>query len=106
MRSSAPGKNTLHAEVVDISRNGVWLLVHGREYFLPHAEYPWFKAARLDAIYNLKLLHGTHLHWPDLDVDLELESLQRPESYPLVYKTDRSVVADRPATKRARKSTK
>jgi hypothetical protein len=86
MRSSALGKNTSPAEVQDISRNGIWLLIQGREYFLPYAEYPWFKEARLSAIYNLELLHGTHLHWSDLDVDLELESLQQPERYPLVYK--------------------
>ena len=88
MRSSALGKNTSPAEVQDISRNGIWLLIQGREYFLAYAEYPWFKEATLSAIYNLELLHGTHLHWPDLDVDLELESLQQPERYPLVYKKD------------------
>ncbi len=86
MRSSALGKNTSPAEVQDISRNGIWLLIRGREYFLAYAEYPWFKEATLSSIYNLEFLHGTHLHWPDLDVDLELESLQQPERYPLVYK--------------------
>ena len=84
----------LPAEVQDISRNGIWLLVQGKEYFLAHADYPWFKDAKLAAIYNLKLLHGTHLHWPDLDVDLELESLQQPEKYPLVFKQNESFVAD------------
>ena len=86
MRSSAPGKNTSPAEVQDISRNGVWLLVQGKEYFLAYADHPWFKEAKLAEIYNLKLIHGTHLYWSDLDVDLELESLQQPERYPLVYK--------------------
>lgn len=94
MRSSALGKNTLPAEVQDISRNGIWLLIRGKEYFLAYADYPWFKEAKLAAIYNLKLLHGTHLHWPDLDVDLELESLKQPGKYPLVYKLDGTCVAD------------
>lgn len=94
MRSSALGKNTLSAEVQDISRNGIWLLIMGKEYFLAYADYPWFKEAKLAAIYNLKLLRGTHLHWPDLDVDLELESLQQPEKYPLVYKSDGACVAE------------
>ncbi len=94
MRSSAPGKNTFSAEVQNISRNGLWLLVQGKEYFLAHTDYPWFKEAKLAAIYNLKLLHGTHLHWPDLDVDLELESLRQPEKYPLVYELDETLVAD------------
>lgn len=86
MRSSALGKSISPAEVQDISRNGIWLLVQEKEYFLPYSDYPWFKEAKLAAIYNLKMLHGSHLHWPDLDVDLELESLQQPEKYPLVYK--------------------
>lgn len=85
MRSSAPGKGTSLAEVQDISRNGIWLLVRGREYFLAYADYPWFQEAKLAEIYNLQFSHGTHLYWPDLDVDLELESLQQPGKYPLVY---------------------
>jgi hypothetical protein len=110
MRSSAPGKNTLPAEVQDITRNGLWLLIRGKEYFLAHADYPWFKEAKLAAIYNLKLLHGTHLHWPDLDVDLELDSLQQPGKYPLVYTLDATRVADGSAdalpAKKARKPSK
>lgn len=110
MRSSAPGKNTLPAEVQDISRNGIWLLIRGKEYFLAHADYPWFKEAKLAAIYNLKLLHGTHLRWPDLDVDLELDSLQRPGNYPLVYKIDGTCVNDASAStlsaKKVRKPSK
>ncbi|MFI5361659.1 MAG: DUF2442 domain-containing protein [Elusimicrobiota bacterium] len=103
MRSSAPGRSTSNAEVQNISQNGTWLLVQGTEYFLPHADYPWFKEAKLAAIYNLKLLHGTHLHWPDLDVDLELESLQRPDRYPLVYKRPQTCVADASTSARTAK---
>ena len=86
MRSFAPGKNTLRAEVENISRQGIWLLVKGREYFLPYGDYPWFEDAKLSEIHNVKLLHGTHLHWPDLDVDLELGSLNNREQYPLLYR--------------------
>lgn len=31
------------------------------------------------------LISESHLHWPDLDVDLELDSLSDLERYPLVY---------------------
>ena len=86
MRSSAFGKNTLSAEVQNISRHGIWLLASGDEYFLPYKQYPWFKAAKLSEIYNVKLLYGMHLFWPDLDVDLELESLKTPDRYSLIYK--------------------
>ena len=94
MRSSGPGKSTSPAEVQDISRNGIWLLVRGKEYFLAYTDYPWFKEAKRAEIYDLKLLHETHLRWPALDVDLELESLQQPDKYPLVYKDEKTCVAE------------
>ena len=37
-------------------------------------------------ILNVKLLHGYHLYWPELDVDLEVDSLENPQQYPLKYK--------------------
>lgn len=85
MKSSAVGKNISHAEVQNISKHGIWLYVKGQEYLLPFKDYPWFKDAKVAEIQNVRLLHGMHLHWPDLDVDLELESLQNPEKYPLIY---------------------
>ena len=36
------------------------------------------------AILNVELMHAEHLYWPDLDVDLELESIRAPETYPLI----------------------
>ena len=86
MKSPAPGKNISAVEVESISRNGLWLLIKGREYFLPHEDHPWFRNARLAEVYNVQLSRGEHLRWPDLDVDLELESLRQPEKYPLTYR--------------------
>nr|CAP48430.1 putative integron gene cassette protein [uncultured bacterium] len=86
MKSLELGKNTSQAEVQDISKFGIWLFVKGKEYFLPFKAYPWFKNARISQVQNVKLLHNVHLHWPDLDIDLEINSLSNPESYPLVYR--------------------
>ncbi|MBI4358666.1 MAG: DUF2442 domain-containing protein [Candidatus Omnitrophica bacterium] len=86
MKSLARGKSTSKAEVQNISENGVWLYVSGKEFFLPYEQYPWFKNATVSQICRLRFLRGGHLHWPDLDVDLELESLEHPERYPLVYR--------------------
>ena len=33
------------AEVTNISAHGLWLLIDGREIFLPFDEFPWFKLA-------------------------------------------------------------
>ena len=86
MRSKRRGKpiSPPSVEVVQISPHGIWLFVAETEFFLPFAEYPWFRSATVAAIHNVQLLHGRHLHWPDLDVDLELESLRDPGLYPLV----------------------
>ena len=66
--------------------NGMWILVSNHEYFLPYEDYPWFKDATLSQIYNVQFLHGHHLHWPDIDVDLDVDSLKHPEKYPLKSK--------------------
>ena len=86
MTSSGRGKRTSRVEVQGVLRDGVWLLVKGREFFLPFALYPWLKKTNLSAIQRVKLLHGRHLYWPELDVDVALESLQHPERYPLTYR--------------------
>lgn len=81
-----PGKSTLIAEVQNISNHGIWILIDNREFFLSFTQYPWFQQATIDQIYDMHFYHGKHLHWPSLDVDLEVESLQYPDAYPLIYK--------------------
>jgi hypothetical protein len=71
--------------VQNISREGIWIWVTNQEFFLPFTEFPWFKKATIEQIYNLKLFHGKHLNWPALDVDIDLESLKYPEAFPLKY---------------------
>lgn len=85
MRSSAVGKSILKVEVENISSTGIWLLTSEREYFLPYDEFPWFKTARISDVINVELPFANHLHWPTLDVDIELESLENQKSYPLIY---------------------
>ncbi len=81
-----PGATTSEAEVTNISKHGFWLLVDGRELFLPFEEFPWFKLASVGAILRLERPAPRHLHWPDLDVDLSLDSIEHPERYPLKSK--------------------
>jgi hypothetical protein len=88
MTSPIAGGNTSAAEVTNVSPHGLWLFVEGREYLLPFDKFPWFKDARLSEILDVQLLHGFHLHWPRLDVDLDLASLEAPDQFPLVYSAD------------------
>jgi hypothetical protein len=79
------GKSTL-LSVENITPFGIWLLVKEKEYFLEYENYPYFKGQPIKVIQNVKLLHGFHLYWPELDVDLEIDNLENPEKYPLKSK--------------------
>jgi len=81
-----PGPATSAAEVTNISPHGFWLLLDGRELFLPFEEFPWFMQATVGAIVRVEQPHPGHLHWPDLDVDLSVDSIEHPERYPLQSK--------------------
>lgn len=86
MKLQQRGKNTSEIEISNVSMHGIWLYVNGKEYFLSYKEYPWFKNAKIKEIHNVQLLHDASLRWPELDVDLELDSLDNPEKYPLIFK--------------------
>jgi hypothetical protein len=87
MKSSNVGNNSTatNVEVVHVSKHGFWVSVDDEELFLSFKTYPWFETATLASVFNVELLHGFHLRWPDLDVDLELDSLRHPENYPLQF---------------------
>jgi hypothetical protein len=84
MKSVAPGSNTSLVEVTNVSKHGFWLFLGEREVFVPFRDFPWFKDASIGAITNVELPSPHHLYWPDLDVDLAVESIEHPEKYPLV----------------------
>jgi hypothetical protein len=82
--SSVPlGSSASAAEVTNISRHGVWLLVDDRELFMPFEEFPWFKNAPVESVLKLERRRENHLYWPDLDVDLTIDSIENPSKYPL-----------------------
>jgi hypothetical protein len=85
MKSSKHGIS-ISASVENITPFGIWILVKEKEYFLSYKDYPYFTDQTLGSIQNVQLLHGFHLYWPDLDVDLEIDNLENPEKYPLKSK--------------------
>ncbi|MBW4531207.1 MAG: DUF2442 domain-containing protein [Aphanothece saxicola GSE-SYN-MK-01-06B] len=85
-----PGTTTLGAEVAEVtnvSGHSIWMLIDDEELALPYAEFPWFKAATIQQIINVLRPTPDHLYWPDLDVDLSVESIRHPERFPLRAKT-------------------
>ena len=73
-----------NVEVQAVTPSGVWLLAAGKEYWLDHKLFPWFRNAVLVDVFDVILEHGHCVRWPKLDVDLELECLDDPERFPLV----------------------
>ena len=73
------------AEIQSISHQGIWILVGDKEFFMPFTEFPWFLKATVEQIYNLEFFYEKHLHWPELDIDIDVESLRNPVLYPLKY---------------------
>ena len=83
--SSAPlGKNTSGVEVSNVSRNGFWLLLGAEELFVPFAEFPWFQEATIAQICEVRWPAPHHLYWPQLDIDLAVDSVRDPKQFPLV----------------------
>ncbi|MCX5739896.1 MAG: DUF2442 domain-containing protein [Proteobacteria bacterium] len=90
MRSSARGKTTSDVEITNVSKHGFWLLVRGEELFAAFESFPWFKEAPVGQILNVEMPSAHHLYWPDLDVDLAVESLRNPDAFPLVSGVSRN----------------
>ena len=78
-----PGTTTLGAEVTNVSGHCVWMLIDDEELALPYSEFPWFKAGTIQQILNVLRPSTDHLYWPDLDIDLSVESIRHPEKFPL-----------------------
>ncbi len=84
MTSVLPGASTLDVEVTNVSTHGFWLMLGAEELFVPFSEFPWFKDAPIAKLTNVGRPQPHHLYWPDLDVDLAVESIRHPDKFPLV----------------------
>lgn len=106
MKSAAPGPSTSPVEVTNVSPHGFWLFIGERELFVPFEQFPWFREASVREIANVQLPSTHHLFWPDLDIDLAVDSIEHPEKYPLVSRAQpnkrlQPTAARRRSTKRS-----
>lgn len=62
-----------------------WISVLGNDYFVSYNRVPWLRDARISSALNVRMAGHNAIEWPELDVDLEIDSLN-PERYPLVMK--------------------
>ena len=89
MKPGKRGRRTSEVEVTNVSRRGFWLLIGSKETFVAFKEFPWFRDASIAAITTVERPSANHLYWPELDIDLAVDSLEHPERYPLVSRTPR-----------------
>ena len=75
------------AEVTHISPNGLWLLLEDEELLLSYELFPWFRNATVGQISHVERPSENHLYWPELDIDLSIESIRNPSAFPLVAKS-------------------
>jgi hypothetical protein len=47
-------------------------------------DFPWFREASVAAVLHVERPQSEHLYWPDLDIDLAVDSISHPERYPLI----------------------
>ncbi len=88
MKSKRSGKGTSEVEVTQISIGGIWLLIDDKEFFLPFEKFPQFRNATVGSIHNVQLMDNRNLHWPDLKIDLSVESIGKPEHVPQLAKAE------------------
>ena len=85
-KSEKPGVAISGPEVTEVTSVGFHLVVAGREHFLSFHDFPWFEGVPAGKIRNVEQVSADHLRWPELDIDLSVESIDDPESFPLVWK--------------------
>lgn len=72
--------------VRNISDEGFWIALAEEELFVPFDRFPWFRGTSIEKLAHVELPHAGHLYWPDLDIDLAVESIRYPDRFPLVAK--------------------
>ena len=88
MSSEPLGIGTSAVEVTNVSMHGIWLLAGDRELFLGYEDFPWFRNAPISKIVNVEEPTPDHFYWPDLDIDIGLQTIEHPEKFPLKAKSD------------------
>ena len=86
MSLSVHGNSTFAVEVTHISSHGIWVLTHDKELFLSYDDFPWFKDQPVKSIFKVEEKARGHFYWPDMDIDLTIESTEHPDGFPLKSK--------------------
>ena len=103
MRSVQRGKRTFGAEVTNVSSHGLWVLLDTRELFLSFQMFPWFRESPIGKVMRVEWPSPEHLYWPELDIDIAVESIEHPERFPLVSEVRPNSTLQRTGRRTARR---
>ena len=81
------GTVTSKVEITNVSKHGFWLLLRGEELLVPFVDFPWFKKATIEQLTHVEWPSPDHLYWPQLDIDLSVDSIRNPNAFPLLAKS-------------------
>ena len=59
------------------------MLINDKEYFRPFEKFSFFRDATVRTIHNVQFVNNDRIRWPDLDVELSIESIGNPEIIPV-----------------------
>jgi len=84
VKSAGSGTSISDVEVTNVSAHGFWVLLGSEELHLPFTQFPWFRDAPVVKLTHVTRPSPDHLYWPELDIDLAVESIKHPDRFPLV----------------------
>tara|TARA_B100001105_G_scaffold92500_2_gene73614 strand:+ start:319 stop:552 length:234 start_codon:yes stop_codon:yes gene_type:complete len=70
-----------------VAKHCFWLLLADEDPAVPFTEFPWFKKATIEQLSDVQRPTEDHLYWPQFDRDLSVESVRKPENFPLVSRS-------------------
>jgi hypothetical protein len=72
--------------IINFSDSGYYLLIYDKEYFIPFSDYPVFRKANIEQIFDFHILPLKQIYWKPLDCDIEQDALEKPQQFKLIYK--------------------
>ncbi|HKL21498.1 MAG TPA: DUF2442 domain-containing protein [Tichowtungia sp.] len=71
--------------VENITPFAVWVFDGKKEYAIPFSEFPCLGKVPVEELMHPTLTHGFHLRWENLDIDIDLNSLDHLEDFPIYF---------------------
>lgn len=92
--------------VENITPFAVWVFDGKKEYAIPFSEFPCLAKAAIDDLMHPTLSHGFHLRWEELDIDIDLRSLDHLEDFPVYFEPRQASAQSKVAEESAEYKTK